>query len=380
MIIRTAVACFTLLAPALMCSQPRTGAEAPEIRLDDTIPQTALTQGEMSELKGKAVVLEFWATWCAPCIAAIPHWNELVTEFKDSQVAFVSITDEKQATVRTFLGRRPIKGWIGFDYDRRVFDAYTVDGIPQTVLIDSSGKIAAVTRPDLVTSERIRELLAGRTVNVPEMPKEPETLRSGSDTVNKPLLDVLIQPSANPNTSLRRTPSEIVGKGLTLRWILANAYNLPPYRIECKSSLDTSRYDITIKAPKNTQLSSPFLQELVCVAFHVRVRREQRSSDSFILTAPEGKPDALVDTVSSGGGMSAGSKFIGVDMRSLARTIGDTLRQNVVDETGLPGKYDFSLNWDSKRPESILDAVRNQLGLSIEPGQRTVEFLVADRY
>jgi thiol-disulfide isomerase/thioredoxin len=157
------ITCLALLVPALISSQARTHDQAPEIRLDATIPNTVLKQGEMSELKGKAVVLEFWATWCAPCIAAIPHWNELVAQFKNRPVEFVSITDEKQDTVRTFLPKRPIDGWIGFDYNRQMFDAYAVDGIPQTVLIDPKGKVAGVTRPDLINSERIEELLEGRT-------------------------------------------------------------------------------------------------------------------------------------------------------------------------------------------------------------------------
>jgi thiol-disulfide isomerase/thioredoxin len=69
------ITCFTLLMPALISSQARTRDQAPEIRLDATIPSTVLTQGEMSKLKGKAVILEFWATWCAPCIAAVNFPN-----------------------------------------------------------------------------------------------------------------------------------------------------------------------------------------------------------------------------------------------------------------------------------------------------------------
>jgi len=62
-------------------------------------------------LAGKAVVLEFWATWCAPCVAAIPHLNELATQFKDRPVVFLSVSDETPSVVEAFLQKHPIDGW-----------------------------------------------------------------------------------------------------------------------------------------------------------------------------------------------------------------------------------------------------------------------------
>ena len=57
----------------------------------------------------------------------------------------------------------------------------------------------------------------------------------------------------------------------------------------------------------------------------------------------------------------------------------EALHRTVIDETALTGRYDFTLQWDRNQPESILDAVRNQLGLTVVSGRRPVEFLIVER-
>src|SRR5262245_61215466 len=52
---------------------------------------------------GKVVILEFWATWCAPCVGSIPHLNDLAEQFKDKPVQFIAVTDEREEVVQNFL-------------------------------------------------------------------------------------------------------------------------------------------------------------------------------------------------------------------------------------------------------------------------------------
>ncbi len=91
------------------------GEPAPPLELEKLLQAPAGMKANWPSLKGNVVVLEFWATWCAPCIAAMPHLNELTEQFKDKAVKFISITDEDEATVAPFLSRRTIKAgsaWI----------------------------------------------------------------------------------------------------------------------------------------------------------------------------------------------------------------------------------------------------------------------------
>src|SRR5258708_33922560 len=108
-------AMLVLAAACASAASVTVGSPAPAINLDQLIPEQPPGNASLSALAGKAVVLEFWATWCAPCIDAIPHVNELAEQFKDRPVQFISITDEESSLIEGFLKNKPIGGWGAID-------------------------------------------------------------------------------------------------------------------------------------------------------------------------------------------------------------------------------------------------------------------------
>jgi len=64
--------------------------------------------GKWESLRGKVVIVEFWATWCSPCISAIPHLNGLAKEFRNQNVVFLAITDDDADRLKPFLAKQPI--------------------------------------------------------------------------------------------------------------------------------------------------------------------------------------------------------------------------------------------------------------------------------
>src|SRR5262245_37427861 len=95
-------------AGQIPAAEPTVGAEPPPLQLEKVLQAPAGARASWDALQGKVVVLEFWATWCGPCITAIPHLNELADAFKDKPVQFIAITDEDEKVVAPFLKRKPI--------------------------------------------------------------------------------------------------------------------------------------------------------------------------------------------------------------------------------------------------------------------------------
>lgn len=96
----------------------------------------------LESLKGKVVMLEFWATWCGPCIQGIPHLNELQETYAADGFRIVSLTDEDRSTVLRFQERRQLEMNYIIGLESSTGQAYGVTGIPHAILIDRDGKMA----------------------------------------------------------------------------------------------------------------------------------------------------------------------------------------------------------------------------------------------
>lgn len=116
------------------------------------------TPGDLASFKGHVLVVNFWASWCAPCVREMPALSGLARQYADKGVKFIGIGVDSQTNVETFLHKVPVaypvfvSGFGGADIARRFGNA--AGGLPFTVVIDANGtvrstKLGEVTPADL---------------------------------------------------------------------------------------------------------------------------------------------------------------------------------------------------------------------------------------
>jgi thiol-disulfide isomerase/thioredoxin len=131
--------CLLFLSPHLY-SQPSDGP-----KIDSTSPpfyiKTSLDKTFKQELfKNKFIIMDFWATWCAPCIASFPHFNNLVDIYSNNnKLIFATMAIEDKKKVETYLirSKKVLKGFKLIDDSSKTINAFNINGIPHTVIIDN---------------------------------------------------------------------------------------------------------------------------------------------------------------------------------------------------------------------------------------------------
>ncbi len=129
----------------------------------------------LTDLKGKIVVLDFWATWCGPCIAAMPVIAETTAKFESRGVEFYAVNiGESEMDIKQFFEAAKAKPKVLLDPEGKIADAFKANAIPQTVIIGKDGVIEAVnvgysTLESLQTelAEQLEVLASGGTLLSP---------------------------------------------------------------------------------------------------------------------------------------------------------------------------------------------------------------------
>ncbi len=139
------------------------GAMAPPIQLNEWITS------QPPDLNGRVHVLEFWATWCPPCVQSIPHTIELADKYKDKAVSFIALSvDRSSEPVKKMVKSKGITYHVGMD--NGLSEKYSVRSIPSTFIIGRSGQVVWQGHP----MKSDFEIAIVNTLNAPP-PAAPDT-------------------------------------------------------------------------------------------------------------------------------------------------------------------------------------------------------------
>jgi len=140
------------LDPKLLADPLFAKAEAVLIKNDEEISKADFTLRDLhnkpvtlSQLRGKIVLVNFWATWCPPCRAEMPDLDAIYTHFQSQGLVILSISDEDMSKVGPFIAQSGYHPPVLLDPDGKVHKQFHVDGIPKSFVFNRDGKLVAQT-------------------------------------------------------------------------------------------------------------------------------------------------------------------------------------------------------------------------------------------
>lgn len=394
----------------------RAGDKAPAITLDALTNAPDGAEATWAALGEGTTVIEFWGTWCGPCIAAIPHMNELAEEFEPKGVNFLSVTFEEPGIIEKFRKLRPMESWIGHDMDESMVEAWAVRAWPTTFVV-RDGVIIARTSPNALTHQRLAAIVEGKGDPSPEpnsvdLAAPIEEAQVGPDGrplvkwIRSPGLDPFsmlhthfdaLPPESQPSVqvivraagdfSMASTSNESGSLlGQKLDSIVPRVWGVRRYAVQVDDAIKDKRLDVIYRVPRSRERKDAddmmqAARTLISVGLGVTITKDRRTVDGYELRVgergvllPEGGAERSGSSISTNGETMT-LTCASMPHSQFVSTIAQQVGAPIDDTTGLEGNYFFEQVLPLERGEFI-ETVEKETGLVLVPKALEVEVLV----
>lgn len=142
---------------AMAARPPVVGTPAPDFELSNLNGEKV----SLSHYRGRIVLLNFWATWCKPCVKEMPAMQKVYDDLRDQGFVVLAINElEDEERVRSHISDHGHTFPVLLDDDNRVANMYGVRGLPVSVFVDESGHVTEYVKGGLLTEPIIRHAVA----------------------------------------------------------------------------------------------------------------------------------------------------------------------------------------------------------------------------
>ena len=379
----TLAACFLGTGP--LWAHPGKGTPAPALNTLKLLQAPLGARADWASLKGKVVVLEFWATWCSPCVASLPHLNQLVESLDPAKFQFISIDDEEQKDIERFLTKKKMSGWVGVDASGGVFHRYGVESRPTTIVVNGNGKIVAVTDIDSVSAPDLQAVAEGKSVAFKPVMEITEVSVPPTPSAERPLFAVSVS-KASPNAKMAiakhpPTGTDLLGEDADS--LVTDVFNVFGGRYVLKDPLPAGRYDVRVNSVDVPQsVIDSVVQQAVLAALHVQIQPKTLTKPAYVLRATDASKKLLSPSASTHA-VKRGywhGKFILMNgtMDDLAYVLATGLENPVINETSIDGTYDARFEVAGGGVDSLNVVLKKTMGLELVPGNQEISITVLE--
>ncbi|MDI3527341.1 MAG: hypothetical protein PWR03_1524 [Tenuifilum sp.] len=356
------------------------GKKAPEIKIEKWIyPKIKVANWQVrevpSDLSGKVVVLDFWATKCAPCVASIPKLNELAKRFPE--IVFISISFEKEELINRFLKKMVMYYPVGSDPTEATIKKFGVTGYPETFLIDKNGIIQWQGSP-FKLSEKILKKAIGNSetqnslsINDSEYPHK----NSAYDfTLKKNELGM------NEASYFHYSPFDINVFNLDLPTIISAFYGYSKSRLLFKDTLLLNNtYDITLKANREVTTEANCMEIFkYLLPNNLEFEMKNIEKDTFVYVL-QVYNDIILNKNLTKFDYSGSSKdnlkwrLTGATLKNLKNFLENEYNAIIELKLQLDSKFDFIL--PSNDFEATVECLRKEYGIELKPQKLKTKFI-----
>lgn len=397
---KTIISCLALLI-LWSCKQETAMLNTEEATIGDKVPNlkfNSLLNDEKEELslyniKADIVILDFWATWCGPCLNSFPMMSKL-QETYGNQLKIIAVTDESRERITTFLENRPQSFTMAIDTDGSINSYFKHRVIPHYVILDKDKIVRAITNGDAITQENIERLLSGQEMEF-EVKKEDVDFDPSISLVtntSQPIFQSTLlpyDPSAPGMSNDGRKGNRLFAYNLTMPSLFKMAYGYKWTRVkENFKNPDVYSYDNKkqlfcyemIFPDRLRESRLALMQKELASLSDITATVETQLTDVYILqripntsiTLPVSTQEPDPNGITRYG---EGVTLQGEPMSTLANYYEEVLGLPIIDNTRYDSKYDISVKWYIENTQKGMDGLK-KYGLEVIKAKREVDFLI----
>lgn len=356
---------------------------------------------QVKDYKGKIVILEFWATWCGPCIEAMPHIDSLQKKYSNDLV-IIALSNEDPAKVAKFIKKKNYSFTFGLDEQSKMSNELGIVEIPTSVILDKTSKIVTTTYPKKITNQTINKILAGENVYF----ESPKTFL---ELLNVDTLIARVKDTTKEHFSFDPGQPSIIGsfKKICLRGIFKDrritSINIPLSEMFSdalvhpkKRLIFTSNFekgfdskevynsDFVVANANPDELRNQYKEKLLHVTHSVIMKKEGKLVDVLVLRKISSFTKKIENSMMRYPSTRVGAdsaSFSGFTIKELCAYIENDKKIDylVEDESGLEGKFDITIpNYVTSSLEEINKSLA-AYGLKFLRTRKKIEFIYIDR-